>query len=157
NSDGTGDPYLAHTFTRDGRYAVLVTDAQSAGSNEHTYRLNAGALPLVTGVYPLSVAANAVSEVELIGINLPAERKVKVQAGANGEAVVPIDREKFRPRREFKVVVDPLPAVLEAEPNDTPAQAQAVAAPASIGGRIGKPGDVDLFRFDAKQGSVWAL
>jgi hypothetical protein len=82
---------------------------------------------------------------------------VKVQAGANGEAVVPIDKAKFRARREFKVLVDPLPAVVESEPNDTPGQAQAVAAPASVGGRIAAPGDVDLFKFEAKKGSVWAL
>ncbi len=157
NSDGSGDPYLAHTFTRDGRYAVLVADAQFAGSNEHTYRLNAGVLPLVTAVYPLSVAANAESEIELIGFNLPAERKVKVQAGANGEVVVPIDKTKFRARREFKVLIDSLPPALEAEPNDSAAQAQTVGAPASVGGRIANPGDVDLFKFDAKKGSVWAL
>ena len=48
--------------------------------------------------------------------------------------------------------VDTLPEVLEQEPNDTPATAQPVTLPVIINGRIGKPGDADVFRFEGRAG-----
>lgn len=155
--DAAGDPLIAHTFGVDGRYAAMITDLQSGGSAEHFFRLTAGSLPFVTACFPLSVPANAESDIELIGYNLPAERKVKVKAGASGEVPVPLDGEKLRARRGFKVAVSSLAPAFEAEPNDAPDKATVIPAPASVAGRIGAPGDTDIFRFDAKKGSVWAI
>lgn len=45
----------------------------------------------------------------------------------------------------------------ESEPNDIPAQAGAVMLPAEIKGIIGRPGDVDLFRFRARAGQEFTL
>ncbi len=155
--DNTGDPFVGYAFKTAGRFAIVVSDLQMGGSAEHFYRLTAGALPFVTACYPLSVPANAESEVQLIGFNLPAEARAKVKAGAMGEMAVPLDVARFRSRRGFRVAVSELPAVLETEPNDAPDLATKAAAPASIAGRIERAGDVDLFRFDAKKGSVWAI
>jgi len=66
--------------------------------------------------------------VELVGFNLPAQRTVKVTAGASGEMMLPLDAEKFRARADIRVAVSELPQVLEAEPNDEPARATASAA-----------------------------
>src|SRR5207253_1084895 len=82
--DSTGDPLIGYKFKAAGHYAVVVSDLQMGGSNEHFYRLTAGELPFVTGSYPLSVPANVESEVELIGFNLPPESRVKVKATAKG-------------------------------------------------------------------------
>ena len=48
--------------------------------------------------------------------------------------------------------VDTLPEVLEQEPNDSPAAAQAVTLPVIVNGRIEKPGDWDVFRFEGRAG-----
>ena len=48
--------------------------------------------------------------------------------------------------------VDTLPECLEAEPNDTPTDAQPVTLPRIVNGRIDRPGDVDVFRFDGRAG-----
>jgi hypothetical protein len=71
--------------------------------------------------------------------------------------MLPLDAEKFRSRANIRVAVSDLPQVLEAEPNDEPAKATASAAPAVISGRIQASGDRDLFKFEAKKGSVWAI
>ncbi|MEQ1860633.1 MAG: c-type cytochrome domain-containing protein [Chthoniobacteraceae bacterium] len=155
--DNTGDPVIGYTFKAAGRFAIVVGDLEMGGSAEHFYRLTAGALPFVTACYPLSVPPNTESEVELIGFNLPSGSRVKVKAGAAGEMPLMPDPAKFRARRGFRLAVSELPTVLEVEPNDTPERATKVSAPASIGGRIERAGDVDLFRFDAKKGSVWAI
>ena len=161
NFDSTGDPFVASTIARDGRHTIAVSDAQFAGSPEHFFRLDAGALPFVTGSYPLSIPANRASEVELTGFNLPAERKIKLAAGAPGEMPLPIDGEKMRARRGFAVLVSDVASVVEAEPNNEPAQANEGRFGdrpfLAFAGRIDAPGDRDLFRFDAKKGGVWAI
>jgi hypothetical protein len=139
NFDATGDPFIAHSFAAAGRYTIKISDLQMAGSADHFYRLTAGELPFVTAAFPISVPANAETFVELIGPNLPADptaRRVKVQAAAAGEIALPIDGQRFRSRAGFKLLVSDLPAQLENEPNDQPAQATPVQVPASVGGRI---------------------
>lgn len=157
NFDSTGDPFIAHTFKSDGRYALTVSELQMMGSPEHFYRLNAGELPVVTGCFPTTIQANATSQVELIGYHLPAERKVEVKAGAVGEMNVPLDTNQFRTRGSTKLTVTDLPAAIESEPNDQIAQANPLAAPISAAGRIGSSGDADCFRFGAKAGAVWVI
>jgi hypothetical protein len=48
--------------------------------------------------------------------------------------------------------LDLFPAVAEREPNDSPGTAQPVTLPAALVGTLGRAGEVDWFRFDAKAG-----
>ncbi len=48
--------------------------------------------------------------------------------------------------------VDTLPECLEQEPNDSPQTAQAVTLPVIVNGRIDRPGDWDVFRFEGRAG-----
>src|SRR6266700_6630560 len=88
---------------------------------------------------------------------------------------VPIDPEKFRSRRAFKVVVNDGPEWVETEPNDTPEQAMKIPVPVTVDGRIwpanpdrvrthstasltsGPSADVDLFRFQARAGQTLVI
>src|SRR5205814_2277375 len=117
------DPLIVTTLPAAGKYLLTVTDLQLGASADHYYRLSVGDLPVVTGVYPLALPANATNEVRLVGANLPANAIAKVNAGAACESVVPIDLEKYHARRELKVLVSSLPEVLETEDNDKPAHA----------------------------------
>lgn len=142
--DGADDPMIAYTFTADGSYRVRVAEQMLRGSTGHFYRLSIGALPFVTGVFPLSLAANAETDVELAGFNLPDAGHAKLKTGAPGEIGLPADIAALRSRREWKLLVGEFGALLEIEPNDTPAQAQKIPVPASVSGRIhlerGRPG-----------------
>jgi WD40 repeat protein len=62
---------------------------------------------------------------------------VKTDAGASGPLAFIVDR--FTP-------------VMEVEPNDSPRYGQKIALPATVVGAIGKAGDGDYFRFEAKSG-----
>jgi len=161
NNDFDGaDPMLAYTFAIDGRYTIRVHELMLRGSVDHFYRLSVGAFPYVTGRFPLSVAANTEADVELIGFNLPSERTVRIKAAKPGETTLPVDSEKFRSRKTFQVIVAEGSEVVEAEPNDRPAEATKVNAPGAVGGRIfstHNASDVDLFRFEAKAGQTWVI
>lgn len=49
------------------------------------------------------------------------------------------------------------PVALEQEPNDAPAQATKVNAPADIAGQFYPQADADWYQFDAKKGDVWQI
>lgn len=155
--DGSSDALLVHRLTAAGRYTVRVSDLQYMASPEHFFRVSVGELPVVTGVFPLAVPADKETEVQLSGENLPPGASAKVKAGTMGEVTVPVDAEKFRARKEFKVLVSATAELLETEPNDTPASATSIQVPGGANGRLSKPTDADLFRFDAKRGQRWVI
>jgi hypothetical protein len=167
-----GDPLLAFTSTKAGRFVVRASDRMVAGSKDHFYRLTIGALPYVTGVFPLGVPANSTSVVQLAGYNLAShagrsrttgleENSVKaattisVKAAAPGEVEVPIDAGKFRSRRSFKVMASAAPEALESELNDATASANTIQVPGAVNGLLftsdGKA-DADVFRFHTAAG-----
>lgn len=155
--DGGSDALLVHRLAASGRYTVRVSDLQYMASSEHFFRVSVGELPVVTGVFPLAVPADKESEIQLAGENLPAGASAKVKAGAMGDVAVPVDAEKFRARKEFKVLVSTTAELLEAEPNDTPASATSIQIPGAVNGRLSKPTDADHFRFEAKKGQRWII
>ncbi len=149
-----GDPLLSYTFAKTGRYRIRIAESTSAGSPDHYYRLSMGQLPEVVGVFPMSVQTNASARVQLIGFNLAGKDKIWITPTNTGEITVPLDPDKFRARRTFKVLVTDGPELVESEPNDTPAQATPIPVPCVVCGRIssaaGGQSDVDLYRFNAK-------
>jgi hypothetical protein len=52
----------------------------------------------------------------------------------------------------YRLMVDPNPAIAEKEPNNGFKNAQVIALPQSIDGAIGQPQDVDVYRFEGKEG-----
>lgn len=172
--DGSNEPLLAHTFTSDGRFTIRINELILGASVDHFYRLSIGEFPYVIGCYPLSVQTNSQAGVELIGYNLPKEKQLKINASKAGEMDLPLDLEKFRSRRDFKILIGDLHEYLESEPNDRPSEAMKIDAPASVAGRIwrnsGKvfvstgetetaanPDDADIFQFVAKAGQRWII
>ena len=152
-----GDPLLNFKIPATGRYRVRIAEKMDAGSKEHFYRLSIGTFPVVVGVFPLGVPAKQETRVELVGYNLPKDATALVKAGEKGEMEVPIDPDRFRSRRAFKVVVNSGPELVEAEPNDMPEKAMKIPVPCVVNGRIwnqrnGSEADVDLFEFEAKAG-----
>ncbi|HEV3416497.1 MAG TPA: c-type cytochrome domain-containing protein, partial [Pirellulales bacterium] len=161
-TDANSDPLMAYKFTAAGKYVVRIDDRMMAGGKDHAYRLSIGAFAYVLDCFPPSVPANATTEVELIGPNIPVGTKVKVQAGAPGEATVPIDGARFRTRREIKVIASDLPEAVASMPNDSPQRALPIAAPGSAGGRIHRrpadqPPEANYYRFESKAGQKWII
>lgn len=155
--DGSSDALLVHRLAASGRYTVRVSDLQYMASPEHFFRVSVGELPVVTGVFPLAVPADKESEIQLAGENLPAGASVKVKASAMGEASVPVDAEKFRARKDFKVLASTTTELVEAEPNDSPANASSIQIPGAVNGRLSQVTDADHFRFEAKKGQRWVI
>jgi WD40 repeat protein len=151
DTDGEADPLIVAKIPADGRYTLRLRDLMLGASADHWYRITAGELPLVTAVFPLSVPANAETEVRLIGPNVAGT--VRVKAGAAGEVAVPVDPAKYRTRKSFTATASASPEPVEVEGEEP----RAIAAPGGANGRIDRPGDADLYRFETKAGRVWAV
>ena len=134
--DGNPDPFLAYTFAAGGRFNLRVSELLLGASPDHFYRLSIGDLPWVTGCFPLSVPANTETKVELIGYNLPPEHRVEVKPEGAGEMLLPVNAERYRTRRELKLIVGAGTELIETEPNDSPAQAMKISPPCAVAGRI---------------------
>ena len=159
NFDG-GDPFIAHKFAADGRYAIVVSDALMAGGAERFYSLTIGALPFVAGVFPLSVPANAETKVELIGYNLPTDataRTVAVKAGASGMAAVKPGARNFRSRAAVSLPVSEVPGFVANAASGTVPGAQKLDVPFSVSGRFLTEGAAQHFRFTARKGVTYAI
>lgn len=153
-----GDPLLNFRVPVTGRYRVRIAERTDAGSSDHFYRLSIGSFPVVFGCFPLGISTNSESDIALLGFNLQPGTSVHVKAGAIAEMDVPLDPEKFRSRRELKVIVNSMPELVEVEPNDSPAQAMTIPVPGVVDGRIwatqSRSADVDLYQFEASSGKT---
>lgn len=158
--DSGTDPFIAFKAPVAGDYTARVHQITLDGSADHVYRLTIGALPYVTGVWPLSVNASAESEVRLIGHHLPMTR-VKVKAGANGEAIVPVGGVRSRAALSVRIS-DDLPQETENEPNDSIQTAMSLSAPTEVHGQFfqadtSDSGDADHYSFIARKGERWMI
>jgi hypothetical protein len=146
------DPVLFCDIPSDGVYTLDVRDSIYRGREDFVYRCTVGEEPFITQIFPLGGRLAAPTTVSAIGWNLPFD-KVTLDTKPGGEPL----RDsawlcKLEDSNRLPYAVDDLPEAAEVEPNDTIKQPQKVTLPVIINGRISKPGDVDVFRFDAKAG-----
>lgn len=146
------DPVLLFQVPEDGPYVVEIKDAIYRGRPDFVYRITLGELPYLTGVFPLGGPAGAATSVKLFGWNLPTDTlTIDVRNMTPGLQSVSV-REGEMTSNALPFSVDTLPEGLEREPNDATPAAQAVTLPVIVNGRIDRPDDWDVFRFEGRAG-----
>ena len=149
NEDALGlDSRLFFTAPADGEFIVALRDFRFRGGNEYFYRLTAGAIPYVESLFPFGGPRGKSVEVSIAGHNLDGTTKMTLDIAPKAPRSQEI-RVKT-PRGYSNLIpfnVSDLAEIMEAEPNNTVTDAQAVTAPLVINGRIDAAGDVDRFKF----------
>jgi hypothetical protein len=146
------DPVLYYEVPSDGPYELEIRDSIYRGREDFVYRITAGELPYVTGIFPLGGKAGEQTPLEALGWNLPAGA-LSWDAKDKGPGVYPFSARKgdwTSNRVPFEV--DTLPECLAKKPNSTPETAQAVTMPVIVNGRIERPGEWDMYRIEGKGG-----
>lgn len=144
------DPVIYYEVPEDGQYTVEIRDSIHRGREDFVYRITIGELPFVTGIFPLGGRAGTDVSVELQGWNLT-QTKLDVRAVVNRNrpvrwySIPQTDKVSI----DFPLRLDMTSEVLDQEPNNDRETAQEVTLPIIVNGRIDKPDDVDLFRFNA--------
>ncbi len=148
------DPMLAHTFARAGDYYVQVRDSKYDGDPRWVYALTVTDRPYVSHVFPMAANPEQALTVEPVG----SARLVMPRLSITAPATLGIHEVAFnaggKRTNPAALIVSPLPQVIEQEPNDTPDQAQRVAIPCGVNGRIGARHDLDHFVFKATKGKA---
>ena len=144
------DPVLSYKIPQDGDYVVEIKDSIYRGREDFVYRIFAGELPFVTSLFPLGGEMGKTTLVDIKGWNLPATQMAP-NVSTPGIHQISLSNGKLVPNR-ISYKVDTLPEILEQEPNNSPDTAQLVTLPIIVNGRIGVPGDWDIFRFEGKAG-----
>jgi len=146
------DPVLFFEAPRDGQYTLEIRDSIYRGREDFVYRLSAGKLPFITSIFPLGGRPGVATTVELRGWNLPVQSLV-LPARAEGTYPVSVQLPGGLVSNAVPFRVDDVAQATEVEPNDAPAAAQPVATlPLVINGRIDRPGDRDVVRFEGWAG-----
>jgi hypothetical protein len=144
------DPVLAYKVPQDGEYVLEVKDALYRGREDFVYRIEAGELPFVTAIFPLGGRLKTRTTVTLEGWNLP-QSSLTLEPGDMKPGILSLSvRNKDLVSNRVPFAVDTLPEQLEQEPNNTPSTAQRIKLPVIVNGRIDKPADQDVFRFEGR-------
>ncbi|HPO14135.1 MAG TPA: PPC domain-containing protein [Candidatus Hydrogenedentes bacterium] len=142
------DPVLFYKLPEDGEYEVEIRDSIYRGRDDFVYRVSLGEQPFITSLFPLGGRTGVETTASISGWNLPTDSlALDTQPGV--EKV----RQTYLQSSEgisnpVSYAVDTLPECTEAEPNDTPLEAQRITPPQIVNGRIGTRGEIDIFRFE---------
>ena len=144
----SGDPTVLFEVPADGPYILAMRDLQYRGGEDYSYRIDAGAIPYVQSVLPLSARPGKLAEVKPIGVNL------------NGAGAIPLDltyaregeisvraRSSAGMSNAVKIEVSESPIFLDEKPAHTIEAASRVALPVDISGRIEGKGDENYYAF----------
>jgi hypothetical protein len=146
------DPVLFFKVPEDGQYVIEIKDAIYRGRPDFVYRISLGELPFITGIFPLGGRAGTATTVRLSGWNLPTDT-LTLDAKDMTPGIHPLSVRKGEMiSNTMPFLVDTLPESVEREPNDATQTAQAVTLPVIVNGRIDRPGDWDVYRFEGRAG-----
>ncbi len=146
------DPVMFFEVPEDGVYVLEIRDAIYRGREDFVYRVAIGELPFITEAFPLGGPEGGETVAAIDGWNLPAKTLVlDTQPGGDSIRQATLAA-KGMVSNEVTYAVDALPECTEAEPNDDARNAQRVDLPLIVNGRIDRPGDVDVLRFEGHEG-----
>jgi hypothetical protein len=146
------DPVLHYRIPAAGEYDLEVRDSIYRGREDFVYRVAVGERPFITQLFPLGGRTGSATTAQIDGWNLPANQlPLDTQPGGPALRTAALPG-AAGPSNAVTYAVDDLPESTETEPNDSSAHAQPVSLGLTINGRIGQPGDVDVFRLKGRGG-----
>ena len=145
------DPVLHFTIPKDGDYEIEVRDSIYRGRQDFVYRIDVAESPFVTATFPLGARQGAKATAKVDGWNLPKKQITLDTRPGPPIRFARLDRGPL-PGNPIPYAIGTLPEIFEKEPNNAHPKAQPVTLPVLVNGRIQKPGDLDVFRFQGKAG-----
>ncbi|MEI6032788.1 MAG: hypothetical protein WCS65_00740 [Verrucomicrobiae bacterium] len=150
------DPLLVFDVKESGDFQLEIRDALHRGREDFVYRITAGRIPFVTGIFPLGGSSTSATAVEVSGWNLSRQSLSAQVPPGEGIQRVPLLANGFA-TADVSFAHDTLAETFAAEPDNDTAHAALLAVPTAVNGRIELPGDVDIFAVKCKKGEPLAL
>jgi hypothetical protein len=148
------DCRLGYTFPADGECLIELRDANYDGGADYRYRLRVGDFPLATNVFPLGARRGQTRSFAVEG---PAGEtfapvSVSLTQDPSPRTPVGVKNDGGKGSTPLSVLLADADDQLESEPNDDARSATPIQVPGNISAHLDHPGDLDLYRFDAKKG-----
>jgi hypothetical protein len=164
-----GDDYFYRLALTAGPHVDFIFPPAGLAGTTNLFTLYGRNLPGGKPSTNFSIAGRPLEQLA-VEIAVPASTESRDSAGLQGgDAIAPASGppasapiEAFEychpapggPANPVRLCIATAPVVLEAEPNDKPAQEQKISPPCEVAGQFFPADDADLFRFDAKKGDV---
>ena len=140
----------------DGKYLVMLRESSYGGNAASYYRLHVGTFPRPTAVIPSGGKPGEELEVRFLGDpSGEIKQRVKLPAAAPSHFRLHCETPEGVSPTGFKFRLVDLPHVVESGPNNAPSTPFAITVPGAVHGVIGKPGEVDYYKFPAKKGQAF--
>ncbi len=153
SDDGLGpDPLLHFKAPVDGTYQVKILDINVRGGQSLVYRLSLTTAPYVDFLYPLGGPRGVATRFEFVGAEVPSGPLEIVLPKEGPEVQTHRIEHQGQHSNAFLLALSDGTETLESEPNNEPAHAPTVSVPCTANGRIGQPGDVDIWALALKKG-----
>ncbi len=152
------DAVVSLVAPADGRYFVQIRDASYLGDGRAYYMLSIGNFPRPQAAYPAGGKPGEALTVSLLGDAAgPTTQAVTLPPSeVEGFALEVTDANGVAPS-SLPFRLTNLDNVLEAEPNNTAAEATVALAPGALNGILEAEGDVDYFKFTATKGQTFEV
>ncbi len=138
----------------DGKYIIVVRDSSFGGNNDR-YRLHVGSYPRPIAVVPAGGPPGGVVDMTFISVSGDAWiDKVQLPSEPSEAFPLVISNELGTSPSPNFIRVQPMPNVVEQEPNNSFKESTHGPLPGAFCGIIGEPDDNDYFSFDAKKGQT---
>ena len=141
----------------DGKYIIVVRDSSFGGNNDR-YRLHVGSFPRPIAVVPAGGPPGALIDMTFVSATGDAWIE-KVQLPSEAHEAYPLvvaSEQGVCPSPNF-IRVQPIPNVIEREPNNSFKEASPGQLPSACCGIIAEPGDTDFFSFEAKKDQTLSI
>lgn len=147
-----GDTLIVFDPPADGAYTLEVRDLRYRGGGDFNYRIEAGAIPFLEAVFPMSAPRGKSVQLRAIGHNLQGgETIVADLIAAQPGAIRVRARTPLGFSNDVALQVTDSAAEISGSGNQSVQSAAAISPPASASGRIEQPGGEDFFRFHVTQ------
>lgn len=138
----------------DGKYIIVVRDSSFGGNNDR-YRLHVGSFPRPIAVVPAGGPPGEIVDMTFVSVSGDAWiEKVQMPSEPSDAFPLVLSNERGVTPSPNYIRVQPMPNVIEQEPNNSFKEATHGPLPGAFNGIIGEPGDADFFSFDAKKGQT---
>ncbi len=141
---------LGHCCVRAGTYALGIRDKDFRGGADFTYRLSVGDFPIVMAVHPLGMERGKENNVDLVGVNLGAQRRVRfalpADAAPGSRHNVPLPKLAEKPIGSAQVVAGEFPERPVIREHAT------IVVPGTATGVLEGPQATHTIEFKAKKG-----
>jgi hypothetical protein len=140
--------HIGYIFPESGSFAVGVRDRDYRGGAEFKYRLDLGAIPVITSIFPLGLERGATGNIKVEGVFLPKNEvtiSVPKDAQVGSKLSLNIVSRSQAVLGSQQIVVGEYPEVFASEKNS-------IAVPGTANGRLTRDGQKDVWSFHARKG-----